>query len=87
MIEPVDVGIEVSLQVLEADSMIHAVNAPLGIAPKTFDIVGVSPASDVLLGTVDNGFVGIPQAGQPVVSSHARQCKWLRCRGERASGP
>ena len=52
MIEPVHVGIEVALEVLGADRMIHAVNAPLGVAPKSFDVVGMGAASDVLLGRV-----------------------------------
>ena len=48
--EPVHVGVQVALQVFGADRVVNAVDAPLGIAPEAFDIVGMGASCNVLLG-------------------------------------
>ena len=41
MVEAVDVGVQVTLQVPRADNVVNAVDAPPGVAPEPFDIVGM----------------------------------------------
>ena len=67
MIEAVDVGVQVALEILGADDVVNAVDTPLGVAPEPFDVVGMGAARHVLLGTVDHGFVGIAKARQVIV--------------------
>ena len=47
----------------------NAVDSALGIAPETFDIVGMCASRDVLLGTVDHGFMSIAETGKVVIGS------------------
>ena len=69
MVEAVHVGVEVALQVFGADRVVNAVDAPLGVAPETFNIVGMGASCNVLLGAVDHGFMGIAETGKVVVGS------------------
>ena len=69
MVEPVHVGVEVALQVFGADRVVNSVDAPLGVAPETFNIVGMGASCNVLLGAVDHGFMGIAETGKVVVGS------------------
>ena len=48
--------------------MMNAVNAPLGIAPHPFHVVGVCPTRNVFLGAVLDGFMGVAKAGQASVA-------------------
>ena len=68
MVEPEDVGVKVALEVLGADNVVNAVDAPLGVAPEPFDIVSMGAARHVLLGAVGHGFMGITKTGKAVVS-------------------
>ena len=69
MVEAEDIGIKIALQILGADDVVNAVDAPLGVAPETFNIVGVGASCNVLLGAVDHGFMGIAETGKVVVGS------------------
>ena len=79
MIESVHVGIQVSLEVLGADSVVHPVDAPLDIAPHPLDIVGVDPSHDVLLGRVLDRLVRVAQAGEAVIAQHFIGVDRLAC--------
>ena len=96
MIEAVDVGSEVALKVLGADRMVHAVDASLDVAPHTLDVVGVDPPSDIHLGVMLDGLMGIPKTGESVIAgevigidhlavrnvflNHRKQCVGLHVR-------
>ena len=69
MVEAEHVGIQIALQVLGTDNVVNAVDSSLGIAPETFDIVGMGASCNVLLGAVDHGFMGIAETGKVVVGS------------------
>ena len=69
MVEAEDIGIKVALQVFGADRVVNAVDAPLGVAPETFNIVGMGASCNVLLGAVGHGFMGIAETGKVVVGS------------------
>ena len=69
MIEPVDIGIKVALQVFGADGVVDAIDSPLRVTPEAFDIVGMGASCNVLLGAVDHGFMGIAETGKVIVGS------------------
>ena len=67
VIEPEHVRVQVALQVLGADNVVHPIDPALGVRPKPFDVVRMGAAGDVLFGGMDYRPVGIAQAGQAPV--------------------
>ena len=49
MIEPVDVGVEVALEMLGTDCVVDPVDSPLDVAPHALNVVGVRPSRYVIL--------------------------------------
>jgi hypothetical protein len=63
-----DIGVKTPLGVFGADSVMNAVNPPLGVAPNTLNVVGVSIPSNVLFSPMLDGLMGVTQAGQTVIT-------------------
>ena len=75
MIEPVDVGIKVGLEMLGADCVVYPVDSPLDVAPHTLNVVGVGPSRYVFFGRVVDRLVGVSKACPVGCSYGVRQCR------------
>ena len=71
VVKTVDLGIDVPLHILGGDGIVGTVDAPFDVAPNPFDAVDVGGPSDVVLGGMVNGLMGITK-DQPLVISAER---------------
>lgn len=80
MIEPINIRVDIALQVLRADMPVCAYNPVFDGAPQSFNVVRVSRSHNILFGRVLDGLVSKAHSLKPVIALKLIR-KNLRCAG------